>query len=155
MTAASEPKYRTFREILKTPSAALKAMCDGLEKQSRRKDFIVDMGTFGSREGKVCFGCAATCATQQASGIDLTLETIENEDERSDRLAVDYSDLNRFEIAMNAARLGCLRQLFYYFNSESKYLQSEDGRYCLDNDNWHDELPKVLAHIAELQSAGL
>ena len=48
--------------IAKKPSVALKAMCDGLERQSKEPDFEIDMGTFFRRTQGVCVGCAATCA---------------------------------------------------------------------------------------------
>lgn len=70
---------------------AVEAMIIGLETQSKRDDFKINMGHFlvvsvPSGESKnVCFGCAATCALQQITGINLPPNKM---------LSWSYSDLN-------------------------------------------------------------
>jgi len=54
------------------PSEWVQYMCDGLEQQSERGGFSVDMTLFWMYDPneEMCFGCAATCALQEALGVD-------------------------------------------------------------------------------------
>jgi hypothetical protein len=59
---------RRIKDIVSKPSQLIIAMCDGLEKQNKRRSFRVRMDTFGASRGKVCYGCAATCALSDIFG---------------------------------------------------------------------------------------
>jgi hypothetical protein len=102
-----------MKSILKhvpKPSSLLFAMIKGLEKQSKRKDFQVDMGTFGvarHRRGKpICFGCAATCTIQQIAGKNLNHSHIEYPVDRAKVLGFHDEELNRFESYVDSLRRG-------------------------------------------------
>ena len=141
---------RTFREILKVPSAALEAMCDGLLEQYYRKDFIIDMGTFGGALNGICYGCAATCAIQKASGVNFTEETI-----YSKHTAGGHFDIYRFEQAIDHARNGQLKYLFEYFHINPDRCLKYCNRWDMQNYNWKNEIPIVRIAIREMQEEGL
>lgn len=153
MAATKKQKKRTFRQILKKPSAALEAMCDGLLRFSRLKGFVVDMSTFGRSEGSVCFGCAATCAAQQASGCRFNTEDIWHFWTQSKTAGVDEYDMDDFEMAINSAREGSLGRLFDYFGVEAPSYRPWRG-FSMNNNNWRSQIPAVRKLIRELKAAG-
>ena len=121
---------KKIRDIISKPSEAVDAMINGLLKQEVRKDFIIDMDTYGqvgkvhpTDEGdNVCFGCAATCTVQEITSINYTskssIYTIGN---RSDSCGIDADDLGLFEAAIDELRQGNLYTLFMYFTLIHKY----------------------------------
>jgi len=145
---------KSIKEQLKVPSAALQAMVDGLRKQSKRKDFVINMSTYGESRGEICFGCAATCAVQQISGINLTVEDIDVANQ-SLKLGYDFDHLSAFEMSINAARLGDMYLLFLFFDLVWQYDFDYDERFFLKTENWEEQLPAVEALIAELKEKGL
>lgn len=144
---------RTFRAILQTPANALQAMVDGLREQSKRPDFLVDMSTYGeaSSDGAICYGCAATCAVQKATGINLTAKSIGYKAVQAVALDVASDDLRMFEAVINEARCGRLYQLFWYFRMTRLYRESYNNRWFLSDSNWEAQLPAVESFIAELK----
>lgn len=148
-------KMTSIKEILKVPSAALQAMVDGLRKQSQRQDFKVDMSTFGyyDFETETCFGCAATCAVQEAFGVTFDKESIDFLVYRAEAVKCDARDLDKFESAIDCARQGDLRYLFRFFGAE--YSAEFDHRFELYSDNWKEQLPFVDELIVELKQKGL
>ena len=147
----------TFREMLKQPSAALQAMVSGLLKQSRRTDFKISMSTYGAAQLGVCFGCAATCAVQEAANVDLTSSTILPMAVRVDALGVSAIDCWEFELAIDNARCGRLRQLFEYFKLPvpSQYGDRMVVAFAeLTTENWRKQLPAVRRAIEELRKSG-
>lgn len=62
------------------PSVVVRAMINGLEKAQRRKSFVVDMWTYFGLDDdeKVCVGCAATCALQELTGINLVYREVKH-----------------------------------------------------------------------------
>jgi len=161
---------KTFREILGKPSSALQAMVDGLREYSGRKDFVVDMGSYGHVEGGICYGCAATCAVQKTLGLDYLSVGYSyprsSKDLGSEQLlGVDSRDLCAFETAIDQARKGDLWELMGYFNVDSDVLDSVmlvdrscttkwDRRFDLE-DNWREQLGVVEAVISEMKVLGL
>jgi hypothetical protein len=145
---------KSIRETLKVPSAALQAMVNGLRKQSKRSDFKIDMGTFGDAYGGVCYGCAATCALQEISGIDFTLE---NMLWHNLPYATPFSgqEISDFEDVIDAARSGYLLPLFTFFHLHPIHNRGYPRRFNLDTDNWEEQLPEVEKLIAELKEKGL
>lgn len=148
---------KTIKEILKVPSAALQAMVDGLRKQSKRKNFRIDMGSFGevAITKSLCFGCAATCAAQQIAGKNLTPTNVGTLSKRAKKLNFDVLDLSKFEQAMDHARRGLIGSLFDYFCVAEEHSILFDNRFYLWSDSWEEQLPKVEALIEELKSKGL
>lgn len=114
-----EPKNpdQTFAEYFGVPSAVVTAMCDGLEAMDKAQGFEIDMSTFGSYGGGICFGCAATCTIQVAAGRrfgagelgGLTAQSLPAVSEDSD-------DLSRFERAVDRLRKGYYWGLEDYFD---------------------------------------
>jgi len=153
---------QTFRELCNGKvSAALQAMIDGLKLQSQRKDFRVDMSTFGTfydpenKEIPVCFGCAATCTVQQLSKVNFTDSQIDSLEERSFLTIQNSNDLDRFEDAIDCARMGNLISIFNYMDNLKSYELSDSNRWLLCTDNWQEQLPLVQDFVEMLKLKGL
>jgi hypothetical protein len=146
-----------IKETLKKPSAALRAMVDGLNEQSQRADFGIDMDTFGQYDSKSkkCFGCAATCAIQHIAKKDISSLDIENVCDRARILSFNEGELSYFEATIDNARVGYTRPLFDFFNMGSEYSGKFDDQFCLSSYYWKDEIPKVEKLISELEAVGL
>lgn len=153
---------QTFRELCKGKvSKAVQAMIDGLKFQSQRKDFRVDMATFGgfSNSGDkgslVCLGCAATCAIQQLFGINFTDSQIGSLSGRSRQTVRDANDLDRFEEAIDMVGRGDSSYLFDYMGDLDSHEPSDDNRWVLNTDNWQEQLPLVQDFVDRLKLKGL
>ena len=140
LTNLTKP-MESIRELIQSkPSIALQAMVDGLREQSKRKNFKVDMRTFG--EGKylnnpvMCYGCAATCTLQKIAGKNLTVDNINVNLDRAQFLKFELTELRRFEFAICDASIGLLYGLFYFCRIDTAALNkiSYDG-FRLSNNN--------------------
>ena len=146
----------TFREMLKVPSNALQAMVDGLRYHSSRDDFRIAMNTFGDTFHGVCFGCAATCTVQKATGKsfspdrNITYSTV-----RAEVLGCEEYDLLDFEYVIDQARKGRLKSLFRYFEMSTKFDTVWNNRFDLHSDDWAEQLGAVEEVIAEMKGVGL
>lgn len=140
--------------IKSKPSIALRHMVNGLIKQSKRKNFKIDMGTYGDSHGGVCYGCAATCAIQSITKINFTSSSIKTTHDRVGIIEGEFSELNAFESAINQARQGSMRALFYfcYIIGETGYRFNAD--FDLQSGNWKKQLPQVRKTISALKKAG-
>jgi len=153
---------QTFRELCKGKvSTALQAMIDGLKFQSQRKDFRVDMSTFGAftdfgnKGNPVCFGCAATCTVQQLSKVNFTDSQINSLEERSRQTICNSNDLDRFEDAIDNARMGDLIPIFDYMGDRDSHELIADSQWLLCTDDWQEQLPLVQDFVDMLKSEGL
>ena len=153
---------QTFRQLCKGKiSTALQAMIDGLKFQSQRKDFRVDMSTFGgfSNSGDkgslVCFGCAATCTIQQLLEINFTDSQIGSLSGRSRQTIRDSDDLDRFEEAIDMVGRGDLFYIFDYMGDRDSHELSDDNRWILNTDNWQEQMPLVQDFVDTLKLKGL
>lgn len=140
---------------LKTPSDALEAMCDGLEKADARPDFSVAMMDYGSyREAtEHAYGCAATCAAMEAADLQLDITNIAPRSRRAAAFDVDVDALEEFEEACSRARHGTLGGLFRLFGldySDAPY----DYRWEMCTDSWREQLPRVREAIKEMRLNG-
>lgn len=136
---------KTFKELCDGKVwRAVEAMITGLEVHSKRKDFIIDMTTYGKATGPdICFGCAATCAVQQLCGIDLKPGTFINRKShwRAATLKVDMSDLEYFEQAINDLRTGYETPLFDYMGVRVPIVLARKIRLpILTSYNWQHRL---------------
>jgi len=153
---------------LTRPSEALTAMCDGLLKAERRKGFGIDMGTFGRVErvegeegsGKVCFGCAATCAIQEAANVRFGPENIAGLGRRrkmvnrSTGTRLTDNRLMSFERVMDSARRGYLYQLFSFFGFNGEEALLWMLRWRMDTANWKEQIPAIRKAIREMRKEG-
>ncbi len=143
-------------KIESKPSKALEFMVNGLIKHDKRNDFKVDMSTFGhyNIDDQMCYGCAATCAIQEITGMNLTKKTIDtNNFYKNDSVSVKQKEY--FENAINNARVGLLDTLFEFCKKKRYYKEEYDWMCIITTDNWKQELPKVKKLIKELKSKGL
>lgn len=141
---------------LDKPSKILQTMIDGLRKQSQREDFSIAMGTFGTTIGEVCFGCAATCAAQEASGINYTPEvSIKYAAGRAETLGVETQDLLIFEHMIDRVRVGSIYSMFAFLGLNREHRSDYSNRWCMGSGNWEGEIPKVEKLIAELKEKDL
>ena len=91
---------------------AVEAMITGLKNQNDRADFTVFMGSYGEAScelangKKICFGCAATCAIQEYTGVNFDGNSIPNEYARARAIDADVDILRDFEIAIEWLRCG-------------------------------------------------
>ena len=152
---------KTIKSIISKPSQALRAMCVGLMRQSKRPDFVVDMDAYGYIRDGFCFGCAATATLQEIAKKNLTVTNYHMSgtampftrvQARSSALELDLQALFQFEGAMNCARLGDVSWLFSYFDCDRPDITVN---FRLKTDNWKRELPKVYAYIKQLEALGL
>jgi len=144
---------KSIKELAPNPSDALQAMVDGLREQSKREDFIIDMGWFVGKEDGICCGCAATCALQRLAGVNFTIENSINAN-RFDLLQLKGAI--SFESVIDDARQGYMSELFgfYGFDRDSNPDLPQNPNFDLETDNWEEQLPDVEAYIAELRAAG-
>ena len=111
---------RKIKDIISKPSQAIRAMVEGLKAQSLRKDFVIEMGTFGSLQDQLCAGCAATCAIQQIAGKNFTDWRIEKVLSRANFLYFEMGDLDYFEAIIDFIRQAeGLECLFHYFGIDT------------------------------------
>ena len=134
-------------------SVALQAMIDGLNHQYQREDFKISMDTFGDYDD-ICHGCAATCAIQQLSGVNIPDSLITDRVDRANFLEVDRKDLGYFEDIIDDAREGLLLKLFAYMGQEEFHDASYDKQWELTTKNWQIELPKVQTFVDMLKEKG-
>jgi hypothetical protein len=122
-----------------TPSSAVRAMVNGLRNQDRRADFQVDMGSFGLVHRGVCFGCAATCALQEATGRNFTVRDITEH------------CLSDWELMIDGLRSGFVKGLLNYYEVDSFDF---DLPY-LSTENWRDNLEPYERLATYLESIDL
>lgn len=151
----NQPK--TFREILKKPSAAVRAMVDGL-REIPGETFRVRMESFGYSIGGVCYGCAATCAVQQATGKRFLPDQIGKLTVTSIMLDIEVMDMGRFEWVIDSLRKGQFVHLANYFGVPHESLcrcaLDRDALPELTNDNYLERLPAYEAFADRLEAAG-
>jgi|SRR5688572_1417577 len=165
-----------IKQKVKKPSRALQYMLDGLEKQSRRRVFKINMNTFGqvgspalrgAENSKICYGCAATCAVQEIAGKNLTPSAFKNVDAddyseglnvRAKVSRIDAKELSDFEFAIDDFRRGGVSILLQFFNFTSENPQYFELKYeilaldiCMGSENWREEIPKVKQAIKILK----
>lgn len=82
-------------------------MVYSLIKQSERAEFKVDMDTYGVSNKTFCFGCAATCAIQEMSGVRFEVEDTYSvfQERVCSALGIRYEDEKRIEWFFNSLRL--------------------------------------------------
>lgn len=133
---------------------ALEFMRDGLLKQSRRKKFKIFMGTFGQSVNDICYGCAATCTIQEIANKNFVNGEIVNTSSRAEYLHFDKYELSHFEDAIDSARAGFLSNIFSFLEKEDMYHSHKDklrytmDDFCMDGDDWKDEIPSLNKVIA-------
>lgn len=143
---------KTIEDFIKKPSEAVRAMVDGLRNQSNRSDFKVDMDTFGRYQGDVCFGCAATCAVQQATGINLVGEDVYR---KSNRAGIKEESLTNFEIAIDHLRKGHSHLFIHYFElPNSRKLQYFGILPLMTTKNWEYVLWRYEEYAEWLEEQG-
>lgn len=158
---------RTFYELCEGKMwRAVEAMIVGLETQSKRDDFRIAMSTFGKaykKYGKpVCFGCAATCAVQQLTGVNIGVDNIEPKN-HADAIGTLAEDTIDFEGAIDGLRTGYIDGLAEYFkvpsitiNHSSLYRLSiqYDGRDylpILNSQDWEKNLHRYRVLLRYLK----
>lgn len=143
-----------LKAIKGKPSIALQHMIDGLLKQSRRRNFEISMGTFGSSANGICYGCAATCTIQSLSKVNFTPINIPYVSQRAEKTQTNYEELESFEGAMDYARRGYLDVLFKFCGLSPKEGMRYQALFDLKDENWKEQLPEVKKTISKLKKAG-
>lgn len=151
-------KFSILKAIKGKPSIALQMMIEGLQEQSKRKNFKIAMGTFGSSDYEyTCYGCAATCTIQKMAKKNFTHELITQGTDRAKFINADLDELSRFELAIDLSRKGMLYYLFQFCKIPKKNIDVLESTYdyYLGNDNWKEEIPKVKKVISILKKHNL
>ena len=111
---------KTMKDYLPKAWMAVKAMTDGLNNIPN-DNFKLEMISFGHYEsnklGKpICYGCAATCAIQQAVGKRFAPGNISSLKARSEALKIDHIDMDVFEQMIDSLRFGVISSLEDYYD---------------------------------------
>lgn len=128
---------------------AVDAMITGLRTHSGREDFKINMMWWASTDGVLCFGCAATCAVQQLTGINVTKDnvfTVYNHAEWGD----DSRDWRKFASAINCLRQGMLGVIFDYFKKDRRLIGFRNLP-VLHTHNWQTELKHYTTLLIALK----
>lgn len=148
-----------IRNYVQKPSQLLQLMVDGLNKQSARPDFAIQMDTFGTSRGSMCYGCAATCALQELAKVSFTTDDINSTEERAEATGFTWFEVDKFELAVEMARVGRLDKMCenaaLIIEGFPAHLPFPEKGWWLRNYNWREELPKVESYIELLKSQGL
>jgi hypothetical protein len=158
-----EQKIRLIKDLAPKPSDAIKAMLEGL-RTLPGCDFEVDMATFGDttwkwqkdRQVEICCGCAATCAVHQLAHKKPDPSHMGYRT-RANYLGLYYGDMRNFEAAIDDFRRGNASQLFWYYDLGSVDVSAEfwySQPWCLNNNNWPDQLPLIEEYRQKLVVAG-
>jgi hypothetical protein len=132
---------------LHCPADAIRAMIEGLKKAAHDWRFAVDMHTFG-RAGIIrCYGCAATCALQEAAGRRFSHSSISYALYRAQFLDVSAYELRLFETSIDYFRQGRPGRLFDFFDQPVPNIPID---WYLRNNNWESELPRVELYLSKL-----
>ena len=154
-------------------SIVLQAMVTGLLKSKDDPDFVVKMETFGKVKNNLCYGCCATLTLVQMFGkgqsaSEIMLGYVNNQTDQPNSGYAHLADvvelepssgynslrikLLYLESAVEMARRGDVSSLIKFLTGESN--KSFNDRWCLDNENWEEQLPVVNETIAEMIAAG-
>ena len=152
-----------MKDFCKKPSEAIRAMLDGMQ-EIPNGDFKLHMDTFGdysrySVEGGhkiVCFGCAATCTIQQATGKLFKFEPTAVYDvvTRSRYLHIDREDLGIFEHAIDDFRTGGVRKLGNYYGVSLPEPADFGLDWYMGTDDWQHEVEDVEDYLERIINLG-
>ena len=156
---------------VKTPSNAIQFMLDGLRTQSKRKDFKIDMNSYGAfdiikpatrneRKKIICYGCAATCAIQQIAQKNLIPGMIGDYDTRAQWLGFDEDELKQFEWALDSFRMGAFTKILNFFgiyaDETKQFFTDKYSNYFLTSGtDWENYIGETENIIADLKERGL
>jgi len=130
------------------------AMIDGLKAARYMKNFTVDMGTFGTTEENMCYGCAATSTMMQLTGKKVNTKEFD-EFTRYSYFAngLRPGDVAKIEYAVDIFRRGGIGPLLFLCKVKEEDCQSiekiyeEGDKWMLDNRDWLSKLNVVQRHI--------
>ena len=142
--------------------AAVEAMIKGLHKQDKRGDFYVDMNSYGGAGGKkssvrklVCYGCAATCAIQEFSGINLNTYNISNRSLRAAAANLTLDSVAQFEYSIDALRIGSVNALSDFCQLDMNDIKHARQIFwvlpALSDRYWKRRLPKYEAALYKIK----
>lgn len=113
------------------------AMVNGL----RKKHVNIDMGSFGKIVDDQCFGCAATNAICEISGMTFDAGNIKVRLKRAEAVGTRENFLDYFEMAIDALRLGNVEEYNYWANLGQFAKVTDFGKKSsLTNDFSEEEL---------------
>lgn len=102
---------QSFEQKVKSMSGyeIVMAMVRGLEKEHVK----IHMTSFGRTDGSVCYGCAATNAICEISGIVFTPQKVRTLSDRASFVKTDMMLLDQFEDAIDGLRQGDIEEYNY------------------------------------------
>ncbi len=149
-----------IRDAVTKPSQALEAMVEGLTNTDGvgvAMGEFYSIGRLSARGGEMCFGCAATHTLRALTKKELPVDgMLIGTTARCQFWGFDdWDEVNRFEQAMDTARLGDLSELFGFLGKDPSSAVPFSDKFTLVDYNWERELPLVKALISDLQADGL
>ena len=132
----------TLRQLCNDdPSIVVKELIDGLLGHESIKDFKLDFNYSGEWKGDICLGGAATLVLIGLQDLNYAPPELDNSASKAVMMYTDRQDLIDFEEAIRYFCTGDLKEIEEYFGLPISGLQKD---WNLQNDNWKDELPKVI-----------
>ena len=152
------------------PSDAVRAMVSGLRTARGKKNFFLAMKYYAHVESlgeeEICYGCASTCAILESLALWPRMmeyaasrgkNSVAEDAAELERVAgVDWDDLRKFEVGINALQRSCdVEQLCEYYEVDIwKYANFPKVPYLTDSYS-EAELQKHEAFADALETAGL
>lgn len=141
-----------FVDKLKKPSAAVRAMIDGLIEFDQKENCEVNM-KFYAAKGFVCMACAAGSAVMKATGTDYT--STKGRIGRADKLGVTWVELFEVELRLDGFRQGKQVGQAHLGELFGTVLPPYPSLPELTNRNWRKNLPEYEKYAEFLESKGL
>jgi len=147
---------RSIKELAPKPSDAITAMIEGLKEQSQRKDFEVDMLSFGRYFVMTdkCFGCAATCTLQKLYNKNFSKDEIFTPTYGIE--GVTQIEVQEFELMIDDFRKGGeegFKSFLLYY--DAPYIVPFKMMRELTTGRWRNRLKEYEAYRDQLKSIGL
>jgi hypothetical protein len=121
---------------------AIKALIDGLLRHESIKNFELDFNHNGEWIDDVCHGGAVTLSLIELLEMSFAPPELKNSISRAKLLNTEMLDLFKFEDAIKQFSIGNPRAIEQYF--ELPISVTTELGWNLQNDNWKDELPKII-----------
>lgn len=140
----------TFEEKVKAMSAKeiIMAMVIGL----RKKHVGINMLSFGSVMRDQCFGCAATNAICEISGVIFDAGNIKIRLKRAEAVGARENFLDYFEMAVDSLRLGNIEEYNYWANLGQFAKVTDSGKKVPLLNDFSEEDLEYYVQLAEKQN---
>jgi hypothetical protein len=130
------------------PAVAIQAIIDGLLRHESIKKFQLDFDYRGKWKDDCCFGGAETIVLIELLEMSFAPKQLDDDLDRAGLMSTDRLDLLEFEYAIDCFSIGNSRAIEQYFGLPIS--DGDESLWNLQNDNWKNELPKIIHFWEEL-----